>query len=80
MLTGKAEWDEMKENALLATTFPAGGARIVEDEIVKLLRDNEHAELRIVGHSAGRILHAPLVQNLTNQGVIGKGPMGQSKG
>lgn len=79
LLTGKAEWDEMKENALLATTSATGGARIVADEIARLMRENEDVELHIVGHSAGSILHAALVQYLTGQGVINGGPMGPAK-
>lgn len=79
LLTGKAEWDEMKENALLATTSATGGARIVANEIAKLVRDNDDVELHIVGHSAGSIFHAPLVQYLTSHGVITEGPMGPSK-
>lgn len=79
LLTGKAQWSEMKENALLATNSASGGARLVANEIAKLVRDNEDVELHIVGHSAGSIFHAPLVQYLTGQGVIGSGPMAASK-
>lgn len=64
-LTGKAQWDEMKENALMATTTKSGGARIVADEIAALVKGLPNVELHIVCHSAGSILHAPLVQYLT---------------
>jgi hypothetical protein len=79
LFTGKAEWSEMKENALLATTSATGGARMVADEIAKLVRNRDDVELHIVGHSAGSIFHAPLVQYLTAQGVIGTGPMASSR-
>jgi hypothetical protein len=37
-LTGKAEWDEMKENALDATTSAQGGVRFTLDLIAALLQ------------------------------------------
>jgi hypothetical protein len=79
LFTGKAEWSEMKENALLATTSATGGARMVADEIAKLVRNHDDVELHIVGHSAGSIFHAPFVQYLTGQGAIGTGPMASSR-
>lgn len=62
-LSGKAEWDEMKENALAATQSASGGARLVADEVARLAKSG--VEIHIVGHSAGSIFHAPLVQHLT---------------
>jgi hypothetical protein len=79
LFTGKAEWSEMKENALLATTSVTGGARIVANEIAKLVKNNKDVELHIVGHSAGSILHAPLIQYLTEPGMISSGPMAVAK-
>jgi hypothetical protein len=79
VFTGKAEWSEMKENALMATTSATGGARMVADEIAKLVKSHDDVELHIVGHSAGSIFHAPFVQYLTGQGMIGSGPMAPSK-
>ena len=72
-LSGKASWDEMKENALLATKSATGGARIVANEIAKLVKDNENVEIHVVGHSAGSIFHAPLIQYLTGKGSKGLG-------
>jgi len=63
---GKAEWDEMKENALAATSNKAGGARLVAD-LLKGLANK--AELHVIGHSAGSIFHAPLVQLLAASGI-----------
>jgi hypothetical protein len=64
-LTGKAAWDEMKENAQLATESASGGARLVLDELAALARADPRAEIHVVAHSAGSIFHAPLVRRLT---------------
>jgi hypothetical protein len=64
VLTGKAEWDEMKENALLATTQAKGGARFVADQLAAL-SNSKDIEIHVVAHSAGSIFHAPLIQYLT---------------
>lgn len=79
MLTGKAEWDEMKENAIMATTSSTGGARIVANEIATLIKRFPEMELHVVGHSAGSIFHAPLIQYLTTNGAIKTGPMSASR-
>lgn len=63
-LSGKAAWDEMKENALAATQSEAGGARLVADGIARLAA-RDGVEIHLVGHSAGSIFHGPLVQRLT---------------
>jgi hypothetical protein len=63
---GKAQWDEMKENAQGATTSKSGGARLVA-EILKGLP--KKAEVHVIGHSAGSIFHAPLVLLLAAYGV-----------
>ncbi|MFZ0409413.1 MAG: C1 family peptidase [Cyanobium sp.] len=68
-LTGKAQWDEMKENALRATTTPRGGARCLADQIVALAASEPQLELHLVGHSAGSILLAPLLSYLLAKGV-----------
>lgn len=74
-LGGRAMWSEMKENALMATTSTRGGARLVLDELAQLLKSDPSYELHVVGHSAGSIFHAPLIQYLTTQGAIEGGPM-----
>lgn len=79
LLTGKAEWDEMKENALRATTTVGGGARLVADEIALLAKQVPDLEIHVVGHSAGSIFHAPLVQYLGSTGLIKTGPMAPSR-
>jgi len=63
-LTGRKSWQEMKENATLATTGSDGGARYVAQKIAAMLQADPSIELHVVGHSAGSILHAPLVDQL----------------
>lgn len=77
LATGKAQWDEMKENALLATVGKSGGARVVADLIRPLIEQG--VELHLVGHSAGSIFHAPLLQYLSAKGLIQNGPLGNAK-
>lgn len=74
ILTGKAAWGEMKENAL-ASSKADGGVRLVLDNIVKLIKTYPDLEIHIVGHSAGAILHAPLIQLMTNKSKLTAGPM-----
>ena len=66
-LTGKSAWSEMKENALAATGSNTGAARMLADHLAQLPRDR--LEVHLVGHSAGSILHAPLVKLLTERGL-----------
>ena len=62
--TGKASWDEMKENALAAGSTKGGGARMALD-LLATLRTTMDFKLHVVSHSAGAIFHAPLVRLLT---------------
>ena len=78
-LTGKASWDEMKQNALAASGIK-GGARFVLDHIAKLVKRYPDLEVHVVGHSAGAIFHAPLVQLLTSSGKLASGPQKGQKG
>lgn len=78
LLGGKAQWDEMKENALKATIDAGGGARYLADRLVQVL--GKEVEIHLIGHSAGSIFHAPLVQYLATTGRIESGPMGGSTG
>ncbi|MCX2861472.1 C1 family peptidase [Paucibacter sp. PLA-PC-4] len=59
-LTGKAAWDEMKENALAASR-KGGAAQKVAEHLLALLKDEPGLEIHLVAHSAGAILLAPLV-------------------
>jgi hypothetical protein len=73
--TGKAEWDEMKENARLATENAKGGARLFLAGLENLMKRYPTLEIHIAGHSAGSIFMGPLVKRLTtdrNKGGLGK--------
>jgi len=69
-LTGKAAWDEMKENALAASR-KGGAAKKVAEHLLALLKDVPELEIHMVAHSAGSILLAPLVSLLTAKSKIG---------
>jgi hypothetical protein len=62
-LTGKASWDQMKQNALAASA-QGGGARMALDHLAALAR-RMRFKLHIVGHSAGAIFQAPVARLLT---------------
>jgi len=61
---GKAQWDEMKENATAATTSTQGGARIVVRALKKLIATDPSIEIHVAGHSAGSIFMGPVVREL----------------
>jgi hypothetical protein len=73
LLTGKAQWDEMKENALLASSSNSGGARIAATHVANLVASNPKIELHVPGHSAGSIFHAGLIKLLTDKPPQGHG-------
>lgn len=70
-LTGKAAWDEMKENATRATESSTGGARLVADELASLVKIDPKIEIHLIGHSAGCVLHGPIVRRLTDSPASG---------
>ncbi len=72
ILSGKALWDEMKENAFAASQLD-GAARLTLDHIANLQKKDSSIEVHVVGHSAGSIFHAPLVRLLTSEGLITSG-------
>ena len=71
-LSGKAAWSEMKENALRAAD-PGCASSMVADLLKKLAKmadkNGQTFEIHIVGHSAGSILHAPMVKLLASRGL-----------
>jgi hypothetical protein len=74
LASGRMAWQEMRENALLASREPAGGAAVLAGLLAELdareRRDGGAGlELHLVAHSAGSILFAPLVQLLTGRGT-----------
>lgn len=88
-LGGRAMWEEMKENALLATTAvvrngdqltEAGGAAQVARLLGEWMQADPSVELHLVGHSGGSILLAPLAQLLTNDGLVSTGPAASMQG
>ena len=66
LLTGKAEWDDMKEKAFSAAQ-EGRGMQLVAQGISELLQDRPGVEIHLLGHSAGSILLAPFLQELTSQ-------------
>ncbi len=79
---GKAIWDEIKENAILASSewpraggaggaqqVELGAARLVATHLNELAKDPSY-EFHVVGHSAGSIFHGRLVQQLTTTGIV----------
>ncbi len=74
-LSGKAAWDEMKENAHCATISADGGAQFALRQLAAVAKSNPSIEIHVVGHSAGSIFHALLVQLLASNGAITTGPL-----
>lgn len=74
-LGGKKLWDEVKENALLATQRPDGGARFVAERIRELHGRVAGVEVHALAHSAGGVFQAPLMQYLSSSGPIAGGPL-----
>lgn len=68
VLGGKRIWEEMKENATLASATPEGGLLAVREEIVGLLK-SQKIEIHLVGHSAGSILLGGLVSAMAQQKI-----------
>jgi Papain family cysteine protease len=79
-LSGKMQWSEMKENALLSSTAEDGGAALVAGLLATLVANDSKVELHVAGHSAGSIFNAPLVQLLASKGAISGGPMNGRQG
>lgn len=80
-LTGKLQWDEMKENALLATRSKGGGVRATLQHVADLAKKfKDDFEIHLIGHSAGSILLAPMVQKLTAKGKIPKASIKDDEG
>jgi hypothetical protein len=79
-LGGKALWDEMKENAIRATSSARGGARAVGDKLAELVRAGAVEEIHIAGHSAGAIFMAALASYLATEGRIATGPLAGTSG
>jgi hypothetical protein len=79
LLTGRAAWGEMKENALRAS-LAGHGARLVAEHVARLKQRFPDLQVHVLAHSAGSILQAPLIQLLTSTGPIRSGPMQGERG
>jgi hypothetical protein len=78
--SGRAEWVEMKENAVMATSSLTGGARIAATRIAALQSADPTLEVHLAAHSAGAVLMGPLAQFLASQGAITAGPLAGENG
>jgi len=78
-LSGKSEWDQMKQNGEAATTNPVGGARIALRHLAALLDQDPSIEIHVAAHSAGAIFMARLLQLFASKTVLG-GPMDGQQG
>lgn len=65
---GRPLWNEMKENARLASG-PDGGAAFTAACLAAFLKRHPKVELHLCGHSAGSILHAHLIPHLAQRRV-----------
>lgn len=65
---GKMLWDEMKENAVLSTSLAKGGASLVLELILELLKRDPSVEIHIAGHSAGSIFMGPFLRRFCEAG------------
>jgi hypothetical protein len=71
---GRPFWNQMKDNAQRAS-FPAapgirqGGAAFVAARLARLAAEIGPVELHLVGHSAGAVFHAYLVERLVALGL-----------
>ncbi len=78
-LTGKAAWDEMKENAL-ATGRKGGAGALLAGHLPALAQALPGLEIHLVAHSAGSILLAPLIELIAGGKTIGGGPAKGARG
>ena len=62
---GRKQWQAMKDRAKDASTPPGGGAYIVLKYLKILKEKYPDLEIHVIGHSAGSIFHAYLVDALT---------------
>jgi hypothetical protein len=66
---GTAIWDEIKENAALITAARSGGGMVLyRAAMASPAFDSRRDRIHLVGHSAGAIVHAHLVDTLAPRG------------
>lgn len=64
LLGGRAQWKEMKENALAASRPRTGAAALVVATLEKLLEAHPDLEIHLAGHSAGAVFLGPVLRRL----------------
>jgi len=72
-MTGKAQWDDLKKQARLATASSKGGARLTLKYLADWMAAEPDAEVHLLAHSAGSIFLAGLVKLLAAEGEIKSG-------
>ncbi len=60
-------WDEMKAKARMVSANPAGGGRLLLNRLTPL---RNRIRLHLIGHSAGAIVHANMLDELASDGWI----------
>ena len=65
----------MKENAMRASSTPAGGASIAARILAAYVQQNGPVEIHLAGHSAGAVYIGALAQLLGSKGAIASGPL-----
>ena len=68
---GRPLWLQMKQNALAASD-EYGGIRFLASRLAELAKDEAGLEVHLVGHSAGAIMIAPLLDLLRERKVTGR--------
>jgi len=66
---GSAMWNQMKLNALRASSHPEGGARAMVAHLAALQAQLPGLELHLMGHSAGAIFIGALLEPLREAGL-----------
>lgn len=64
-LGGRLIWNEIQENALLASRSTQGGMRLAARHLAARRQADPDLEVHLAGHSAGSILFAPFLAYLT---------------
>ena len=72
---GAVQWNAVKNQAIQASQSYHGGMRLILQFITDLMAAEPDVELHLIGHSAGSLLLAPLVQLFATEGLIGNAPL-----
>lgn len=69
---GRIAWSEMKQNAGAASDPGSGGAYIALEHLGKFIQKHKKTGIHLVGHSAGSIFLAPVVERLKEKNLTVK--------